>query len=293
VLQLAQRAPEPQVRAAAVNALANIDEREVIEPLAALLRDSSLLVRQTTAEALLWNTEQRWGWIGYAVHGAMADPVAQNDGPLKLPVNQLAPEVVADLHSWSTEKGVLALRAALSLSVYYGQILAAGATPELVEQLRKQLIDPHTPAMLRLELARLLHHYRELDGDALRKLLDSSMPAPVRLIAVEALLAMGNCPEAVAALHDLARLPNREIALATADVVQRRLGVDLGLPRNQPLPPVQSRTAAEVARRVLNWAAEHDVCDIPPPVSGKGSGRRSPSSRVDLGARGSRPGSSQ
>jgi hypothetical protein len=46
--------------------------------------------------------------------------------------------------------------------------------------------------------------------------------------------------------------------LATADVVQRRLGVDLGLGLGQPLPPVQSRQAAEITRRVMHWAAQYD-----------------------------------
>jgi hypothetical protein len=81
----------------------------------------------------------------------------------------------------------------------------------------------------------------------------------VRQIAVEALLGDSNCPEALGALHDLARLPNREIALATAEVIQRRLGVDLGLPRGQPLPPLYSRQAADVARRVLLWATQQEV----------------------------------
>src|SRR5262249_25616610 len=66
---------------------------------------------------------------------------------------------------------------------------------------------------------------------------------------------------AVAALHDLARLPNREIALATAEVVQRRLGVNLGLPRGQAMPPVQSRQAAGIARRVLLGAAHQEVSE--------------------------------
>ena len=65
-------------------------------------------------------------------------------------------------------------------------------------------------------------------------------------------------------LKDLARLPNREIALATADVVQRRLGVDLGMGIGQPLPPVQTRQAAEIARRVTQWAvmlADDENCE--------------------------------
>jgi hypothetical protein len=39
-------------------------------------------------------------------------------------------------------------------------------------------------------------------------------------------------------------------------VVQRRLGIDMGLPRGQDAPPVSSRLAAEVARRVLIWATQ-------------------------------------
>ena len=72
-------------------------------------------------------------------------------------------------------------------------------------------------------------------------------------------LARGESVQAVSALHDLARLPNREIALATADVVQRRLGADLGLQRGQPLPPVHSRKAAEVARQLMIWALQQEA----------------------------------
>ena len=114
---------------------------------------------------------------------------------------------------------------------------------------------------MRLELARLLAQHRELDGDVMRRLLTTSAPAPVRLLAAEALMAEGHSPEAAAALHELARMPNREIALATAEVVQRRLGVDLGLPRGQPPPPIHSRMAAEVAGRVLAWASQQDGDD--------------------------------
>ncbi len=71
----------------------------------------------------------------------------------------------------------------------------------------------------------------------------------------------GDSVEAVAALHDLARLPNREIALNIADVVQRHLGVPLGLPRGEPPPPLHSRQAAEIARRVLVWATQQDIAD--------------------------------
>ena len=83
-------------------------------------------------------------------------------------------------------------------------------------------------------------------------------PAPLRLLAVETLLAERDHPAAPAVLRDLARLPNREIALATAAVVQRRLGVDFGLKLNEPLPALHTRQAAEITRRVMKWAAEYD-----------------------------------
>lgn len=259
VLQLAQHAVEPEVRAAAINALANVNERMFIEALAEFLHDSSQLVRQTAAEALLWNTEQNWPWIRLAVRRALADPVCEEDGPIRHEGELLTAEAVADLTAWSAEKGIQSLRAALTLGCHYHRVLSLSSDTALVEQLRHQLADGRTPPLLRLELARLLYSFRELDAELLRQLLDASNPAPLRLIGVEALLDQGHSPEALAALHELARMPNREIALGIAQVAQRRLGVDLGLPRDRPLPPLHSREAAEVARRVLIWAAHQDA----------------------------------
>jgi hypothetical protein len=256
ILQLAQRSPEPEIRAAAVNALANVEDRRLIEALGALLHDGSLLVRQTAAEALLWNSENRWSWLRNSVRVALTDPTCQADGPLYLASNMLSPEAVADLTAWTTEKGLLPMRAALTLSLHYNQVLGINRDAELVRSLRRHLADAHTPAMLRLELARLLQHHHELDEALLRHLLAPSNPSPIRLIAVEALLASSLCPEALAVLHELGRLPNREIAVATAEVVQRRLGIDMGLPRNQPVPAVHTRLAADVARRVMFWATQ-------------------------------------
>jgi HEAT repeat protein len=259
VLHVAQRIQEPEVRAAAIYALANTEDSLVVEGLAEFLYDPSHLVREAATEALLWDTERRWTLIRLAVRHALADPVCQDDGPLRQEGHQLTPEAVDDLTAWAHEKGLLSLRAAQTLGLHYSQALAAGHDPDLVEDLCHQLLDPHGAAMLRLEIARLLHHHRELDRDMLLQLLAPSAPAPVRLIAVDALLSQGPSVEATAVLHDLARLPNREIALATAEIVQRRLGVDLGLPRKQPLPPIQSRLAADVARRVLHWASQQDA----------------------------------
>jgi hypothetical protein len=257
VLYLAQTAHEPEVRAAAINALANIDERNMMETLAEYLSDHSPLVRQTTAEALLWDTEGRWAWLRAAVHQALSNPANQSDGALPVASGRLGSEAVDDLYAWTAEGGVLSERAALTLGAHFAQALAAGVDPALIGQLRTQLLDPHTPPLLRLELAQLLHRYRELDETVLRRLIEPSLPAPVRLIAVEALLEQGASSQAVAALYELGRLPNREIALATADVIQRRLGVDLGVPRGA-LPALHTRQAAEIARRVLIWATQLD-----------------------------------
>jgi hypothetical protein len=259
VLQLAQHAVEPEVRAAAINALANVNERNLIEALAEFLHDSSRLARQTAAEALLWNTEQNWPWIRLAVRRALADPVCQDDGPIRHEGELLTAEAVAALTAWSAEKGIQSLRASLTLGCHYQRVLSLAPDAALVEQLRCHLGDGHTPPLLRLELARVLYAFRELDAELLRQLIVSANPAPLRLIAVEALLEEGRSAEAIAALHELARMPNREMALGIAQVVQRRLGVDLGVPRDHPLPSLQSREAAEIARRVLIWAAHQDA----------------------------------
>jgi hypothetical protein len=258
VLQLAQRAVEPEVRAAAINALANLNDRLIVEALAAFLCDASRLVRKSVAEALLWNTEEHWQWVRLAVHKALADPAGKDDGPLRHDGSVFISEAVTDLTAWAAEKGTLALRAALTLGAHYNQVLLLGGHA-VVADLRRVLSDVHAPVMLRLELARVLGQHRELDATVLRDMLSPSNPAPLRLIAVEELLQHGDSTEAVAALHDLARLPNREMALTIADVVQRRLGVDLGLPRERAYPPLHSRQAAEVARRVLVWATKQEA----------------------------------
>src|ERR1051325_5607469 len=88
VMQLAQRAEDPAIRAAAVLALGNLDERMMIETLAQFLNDPNLEVRRAAVEALLWDSERRWVWIRFAVRRTMSDPLFKDDGPL-LPEGQL------------------------------------------------------------------------------------------------------------------------------------------------------------------------------------------------------------
>jgi len=261
VLQVAQRAEQPAVRAAAVTALGNIDDRALIETVAQFLHDTSREVRKAAVEALLWETEHRWSWIRYAVRRILADPLFVGDGPLSHEGQLLTQEAVNDLTAWSAEKGILAARAAMTLGAHYSRALTERPDAGLFESIRAQLSDPQSPAVLRLELGKLMQLHQELDLPLLERMLDPLNPASLRLIACETVLSEHiECPiklMAVSALRDLARLPNREIAIATADVVQRRLGVDLGLGLGQPLPPVHSRQAAEITRRVMQWANRH------------------------------------
>jgi hypothetical protein len=176
----------------------------------------------------------------------------------------LSAEAVADLNAWASEMGILGLRAVHTLGVHHNRVLQDQPEAELLAELRRQLTDPHAPPLLRLEVARALRAGGWLDNTVQERLLDPANPALLRLQAAEALLDSGPHPRALATIYDVARLPNREIALATAAIVQRCLNVDLGLPVGQPLPPVNSRHAAEVTRRVMSWAAQAEN----EPVSG-------------------------
>jgi hypothetical protein len=259
VLQVAQRAEHPAIRAAAVMALANVEDRVLVETLAQRLQDPSREVRKAAIDALLWDLEHRWGWIRHALRRVLADPLFANDGPLLPDGHLLTDEAVNDMAAWCAEKGIVSARAAQTLAAHHHRSLLEHAEPhKVIDQLRAQLADPRTPAILRLELGRLLQSHQALTLELLESMLPASCPATLRLIACETILAdhpnTRQADAATSALRDLARLPNREIALATADVVQRRVGVDLGLGLNQPLPPVQSKQAVEVARRVIQWA---------------------------------------
>jgi HEAT repeat protein len=256
VLQVALQSPEPLVRAAAVSALANLEDRMLVEQLAEFLRDPSPEVRRSASEALLWDTANRWPWIRLAVRRALGDSHYPEESPLVPSGQQLTADAVKDLTAWAAEKGFLAVRSALTLGLHYTRILADQPDEQLVHDLQRQVADPRSPATLRIELANVLRTSHLLDDKLLQKMLDPLNPAPLRLIAADVLLAQGSHAGAVAAMREVARLPNREIALATAAAVQRHLGVDLGLPVGQAVPPAQSRLAAEVTRRVMAWAAE-------------------------------------
>jgi hypothetical protein len=255
VLEMAQSAKEPIVRAAALAALGNVDSIGLIESMGDFLRDPAPQVRKAAREALLWNLDQRWRWLHQPIRRALGDPVCFDDGPLKLNGQLMPPEAVNDYMAWIAEGGIVGHRAAQTLSMHYAQVLSDSPKKSDINIVHFLVADSHTSPLLRLELAKLLQEYGELDLNLLERVLDSSNPAPLRLFGVKALLAQGPHEEALVALKELARLPNREIALATAEVVQSKLGIDLGLPLGQLHPPLHSRQAADIARRVMAWAS--------------------------------------
>ncbi len=264
ILRLAQKNPEPAVRAAAIMALGNVDERELVEKLAEFLRDPAAEVRRAAATALLWDSEHRWAWIRPAVQHALADGELLKDGSLWQSGQMLAREAIADLQGWAAASGALGVRAAITLAAHYRRALLEGTDPALLHELRHVVLNTQSPITLRHELAHLLCQQDELPVEHIELLLQSSNPAPLRLFAADALLARGDHLEAVHTLREMARVANREIALATAGAVQRRLGVDLGLDLQAPLPALHTRQAADITRRVMRWAAEQDAADSMP-----------------------------
>jgi hypothetical protein len=263
---MAERALEPEIRAAAIRALAYTRDRSQVETLAQFLRDRSPLVRRATADILFWESERRWAWIRFGVHEALADPNLREEGPLPLAGATLPPQALADLMDWAGEGGAQSVRSSATLAAYYGHALSAAPDDELTSEILSKVLDPAAPTVLRLELAQLLLEHRLFGGTQLTCLLAHDQPVPLRLLAADAILAVGPDCAATATLHEIARRPNREIALAVAQVVQRRLDTDLGV--RSPLPPVHSRQAAEITRRVMEWAvSEPPESDILVPGS--------------------------
>ncbi len=269
VRRVALHAREPAVRAAAVRALAYTRDREQVEVLAGYLRDRAPEVRRSATEVLFWESERRWTWVRFAVHDALGDPALRDEGALPLAGVALPDQALTDLHEWAGESGAQAVRAAQTLVAYYGHALS-DRDDILAGKLRGVVLNVHGPTVLRHELAKLLIELKLLDRADMARLLTAENPTPLRLMAADALLAAGPHPQAVASLRDLARLPNREIALEVGQIVQRRLNVDLGFDLQKP-PAPNTRKAAELTRRVMEWAADDsepdasDDLDVPPP----------------------------
>jgi hypothetical protein len=253
VLKIARTSDEPAVRAAAAYALAAVEEAEHVAGLASFLRDPAAEVRTAAGEALLWNAEVRWPHARDGVREALADPQLADDGPMFM-TGRVPAAAVADLVTWAEDHAPLAPRAIQTLIEQYHRDLTDGDRPELGSRLATMMLDPTWAPALRVELAALLRDHNLLSPDLLDRLTNMDQPGPIRLFAAEQMLRINpHDPDGVDVLRGLARQPNREMALAVAGVLQNVLGVDLGLPPGE-LPSPTSKSAADVARRVLMWA---------------------------------------
>jgi hypothetical protein len=275
VLKTARESLEPAVRAAAAYAMAAVNTAELISGLAAMLRDPAPEVRAAAAEALLWEADARWHFARDGIREALADPALAHDGPL-FATGRVPAAAVADLMTWAEEHAPLAPRAILTLIEQYHRDLTDGEQPELGSRLAATMLDPVAPPALRVELAALLRDHHMLSADLLDRLTNMDQPGPIRLFAAEQMLRINpHDPDGVDVLRGLARQPNREMALSVAGVLQNVLGLDLGLPAGER-PLANSKTAADVARRVLQWANGANP-DMIRPTPGPGPGLRTAS----------------
>jgi len=287
VMRHAHKNTEPAVRAAAVFALAGVETADLITELATFLRDPSAEVRLATAESLMWNSESRWPFVREAVKETLADPRLVNDGPMFTTAGRLPAAAIADLITWSAEHPPLARRAILTVVEHFHGDLLNAERPELANEIATMMLSNETPPALRVELAGLLRDHHMLTPDLLDRLTNLNQPAPIRLFAAELMLRLNpHDPDGVDVLRGLARQPNRELAINIAGVLQKILGMDLGLPSGEIQP--QSKIAADVARRVLAWA-NGGSADVLNPTPGPRPGLK-PGSRPRGQGLGSRTG---
>lgn len=254
VLGAAHGTVEPAVRAVAAAAVATVDDPELLGDVAGFLRDPSVEVRSTVFAALLADDGLRWPTVRDGVKAALSDPRFTGDGPLPGSTGILPLVALIDLTAWANEGEPLAGRSVQTLIAHYSHVLKTEARFELGIDLAQQVLDPDQPAWLRVDLASLLRRHGLLGPDMLDRLTNANQPAPLRLLAVEALLSANpRDADGVDVLRGLGRQPNREMAITIARILQTYLRLDFGLP-DGPVAP-NSKLATETARRVLAWAS--------------------------------------
>ena len=254
VIHRANLTEEPAVRAAAVVALANVKKPRHLVCLLPFLRDRVADVRRAAALSILWDANNRWPNIRGAVRVALAEAHAEKDGPLPCS-GQLPPAALDDLVGWSCETGAIGRRSTQTLLRHCKKAIQEDGSPEAVGRVIDLVLNAKVPPGLRVELAHKLQAADAFPVEIGARLLAPTEPTMLRLMAAASLLAHRDDPRAVVVLREAAQQPNRQIALTAAGMIQKFLGVDMGLPVGGELPAPNSRPAAEVARRVLRWAA--------------------------------------
>jgi len=267
VLGVARRSADPEIRALALRALASSTQIDIVLGLADYLRDPSSNVRDAACRAILRGGDSNWGFARAAIRTALADPALARDGALPGAAGLLTPLAVCDLMGWTSEQAAFAQRCVLTLLAHYRAVLEAKRDPHLPSALGEQIVSEQTPAVLRIELALLLRSLGLLLPEWLDRFTDPNQPSPVRLIAVETMLA-SDPTDATAAnvLRGLGRQSNRETQLAVARILQRYGQLDLGLPEENPTP----KQINEAVRKVMKWASGKnylgDVLETPMPL---------------------------
>lgn len=267
VLHKLNQMSEPAVRAVAISALAQATEPNTVLELAKFLRDPEPCVRLAAIRAALTNSVQRWGIVRESVRNYLADPRYANDGGLPGSARCLPAVAVCDLTAWAMEPVPLGSRSIRTLIEHYAHRLQGEIDYDLVSDLSGQIIDPNTPAGLRVEIAHLLRSFQLLTPDLLDRMTNSDQPGPIRLLAAEAMLMMNpNDSDALDVLRGLGRQPNRELALWVAKVLQKQLGLDMGLPADRL--SLQSKAAGEIVKRVQQWATARSTSNSASPTPG-------------------------
>ncbi len=255
VLQRATYTDHPAVRAAALLALANVVKTRHVQALLPYLRDPTREVRQAAAVAVLWDSPGRWPEIRSQIRFALSAKHAANDGPLPCS-GSLPPAALEDLVNWSVESGSVGKRATLTLLRHCKKAIHEDGSPQAIGRVINLVTDSRVPAAIRVELAHRLQSADVFPPDVGARLLGPASPTMLRVLAAGAILHDHTDADAVEVLREAAQQPNREITLAAAQLVQKYLGVDMGLTVGGQLPATNSREAAEIARRVQKWSSD-------------------------------------
>jgi HEAT repeats len=265
ILQRAQFTDQPAVRAAAVLALADVRKDRHLQALLNFLRDPYEEVRLAAATAVLWDAGRRWPVVRTQIRWALAAQHAERDGPLPCS-GSLPPDAVNDLVTWSAEAGAIGKRATQTLIRHCKKLIVEDGSSAAVSRVAALVENSKVPPALRVELAHRLQKADVFPPGVAGRLLGPAQPTMLRLLAAGAVLSHRQDPRAVEVLREAGRQPNREIALAAAQVIQKYLSVDMGLPVGGEKPAPNSREAVEVARNVHRWATEapsHSTAETP------------------------------
>ncbi len=277
LVQTAGSSPHVPIRIALIRALAYANSAEILAALCGYLRDPAAEVRREAfAALLLCDGEVRWAFVREAVRDVLADPLYPEERPLAVAAGYLPAPAVADLMTWAAEPPPLSPRAILGLIDHYDMLLRIGADPEIVATLTAWVVDGEMPPAFRVELAALLRDHELLSPELLDRLSNADQPAPIRLFAAEMMLRINpHDPDGIDVLRGLARQSNRELALQVALILQAHLGLDFGL-NPAALPAPNSKGAAELIRRLLQWANQS-----PSDPLGRSGGGRPPAAGAD------------